>query len=172
MRRLGTAILLLVCLLAAPAAHAQAEKRLALLIGNQGYNASVGPLKNPHNDIATVGKALAEVGFKLLAPRKDATRDDMLFAVHELASELRSAGRDAVSFLYYAGHGVAVGSENVLIPTNAENTTDAMLSVRGVRLGEMLDILRREAPDAVHFVCSTPAAIRCGAGAEHGASCR
>jgi formylglycine-generating enzyme required for sulfatase activity len=131
---------------------ASANQRIALVIGNQGYNANVGPLKNPHNDIAVVGKALGEVGFKLLAPRKDATRDEMLFAVHDLASRLRKAGPGSVSFLYYAGHGVAVGEENVLIPVNAEDTTDAMLAVRGVRLGEILDIMKREAPEAVHFV--------------------
>jgi len=37
---------------------ALAEKRIALLIGNQDYDASVGKLKNPHNDIAVVGEAL------------------------------------------------------------------------------------------------------------------
>jgi hypothetical protein len=36
----------------------QAEGRFALLIGNQAYNPKVGPLKNPHDDIALVGAAL------------------------------------------------------------------------------------------------------------------
>ena len=40
------------------ALHAQVEKRIALLIGNRVYDASVGVLKNPHNDIAAVGEAL------------------------------------------------------------------------------------------------------------------
>jgi hypothetical protein len=44
---------------------AQAEQRFGLLIGNQGYSGKIQPLKNPHNDIATVGKALASVGFTL-----------------------------------------------------------------------------------------------------------
>lgn len=148
LRAIG-ALLIAVVLLSAPA---YAQKRIALVIGNQGYDASVGPLKNPHNDIAVVGEALGEVGFKMLTPRKDATRDEMLFAVHELATQLRAAGNQAVGFLYYAGHGVSVGMDNVLIPTNVENTTDAMLAVRGVRLAEILDILKREAPDAVNFV--------------------
>lgn len=37
-------------------------------IGNQAYSASVGPLKNPHNDIRIVGAALTKVGFQLLTP--------------------------------------------------------------------------------------------------------
>jgi hypothetical protein len=112
----------------------------------------VGPLKNPHNGIARVGHALSEVGFTVLDPLKDASRDDMLFGVYKLAERLRNAGPGAVGFLYYKGHGIAVGGENVLIPKNVESTSDAELSVRGVRLSEVLDILKSNAPDAVHFV--------------------
>src|SRR5262245_11744061 len=90
----------------------QAADRFALVIGNQAYNEKVGPLRNPHNDITLVGKALTDVGFKLLNPRKDASRDEILFAAHELAANMRKAKSGAVSFVFYAGHGVAVGSEN------------------------------------------------------------
>ncbi len=49
------AVVAIVLLLLLPAAGiAQAEKRIALLIGNRAYDASVGVLKNPHNDIAVV----------------------------------------------------------------------------------------------------------------------
>jgi caspase domain-containing protein len=40
----------------------------------------------------------------------------------------------------------------VLIPKNVETTTEAELNVRGVRLTEVVDILKNNAPDAVHFV--------------------
>src|SRR5215510_3736170 len=140
-------------LLSLPTAlHAQVEKRTALLIGNQAYADTVGPLQNPHKDIALVGRALTDVGFTVLDPLKDATRDDMLFGAHELATKLRQAGAGAIGFLYYTGHGVSVGVDNVLVPKNARNTSDAELDVRGVKLGEILDILKRGAPDAVHFV--------------------
>src|SRR5262245_64609999 len=132
-------------------AFAQTEKRIALLIGNQGYADTVGPLQNPHKDIALVGRALTEVGFNVLEPLKDATRDDMLFGIYELASRLRQAGAGAVGFLYYTGHGVSVGVDNVLVPKNVRSTSDAELDVRGVKLGEILDILKRGAPDAVAF---------------------
>ena len=39
---------------------AQAEARFALLIGNQGYSASVGTLQNPFNYIAVDGDALSK----------------------------------------------------------------------------------------------------------------
>src|SRR5262249_14897242 len=102
---------------------ARAEKRMALLIGNQGYATEVGPLKNPHKDIRIVGAALGKVGFEILAPVKDASRDQILYAAHDFADRLRAAGSDAVGFLYYSGHGVAVGGDNFLIPVNVKSTT-------------------------------------------------
>src|SRR5215467_5769373 len=60
--RLLMAVLALV-LFAGPAAHA--EKRVALLVGNQSYGADVGPLKNPHNDVALLEHALTSIGFKV-----------------------------------------------------------------------------------------------------------
>jgi uncharacterized caspase-like protein len=128
------------------------RRRIALLIGNQDYADAVGPLQNPHKDIARVGRALTDVGFNVLDPLKDATRDDMLFGVHNLAVKLRQAGAGAIGFLYYTGHGVSVGVDNVLVPKNARNSSDAELVVRGVKLSEILDILKGVAPDAVNFV--------------------
>src|SRR5262245_53027108 len=116
------AVALFVLMLLSSAAHAQ--KRIALLIGNQAYNDRVGPLKNPLRDIVLVGKALTDVGFEALNPVTDGSRDEMLEAVHELSSKLRAAGAGAIGFLYYTGHGVAVGGDNVLIPTNVADSSD------------------------------------------------
>jgi hypothetical protein len=55
---LRVAVALLVLLV--PSA-ARAEARFALLIGNQGYADSVGPLRNLSNDVALVGRALLNV---------------------------------------------------------------------------------------------------------------
>src|SRR5262245_20532369 len=40
--------------------------RVALLIGNQAYDPSVGTLRNPHNDIDIVGASLLAQGFEVL----------------------------------------------------------------------------------------------------------
>lgn len=133
------------------AAPACAAERFALVIGNQSYTDKVGPLRNPHNDVALVSKSLTEVGFKLLQPRKDATREQMLKAVVDLAAAVRKAGPGAVSFLYYAGHGLQIGGDNVLVPINADDTSEDAMVVHGVKLNEILDILKG-APNAVHFV--------------------
>jgi hypothetical protein len=54
-------------LLLPTALHAQAEKRIALLIGNKDYKAGAGALTNPLNDIRIVGEALKGVGFEVLS---------------------------------------------------------------------------------------------------------
>ena len=46
---MGAGIAVTIALLLMPnAACAQSEKRIALLIGNQGYSTKIGALKNPH----------------------------------------------------------------------------------------------------------------------------
>jgi hypothetical protein len=53
-------------------ARAEEPTRLALLIGNQGYTQKVGPLKNPHDDVALIDASLQRLGFKVTLIR-DAT---------------------------------------------------------------------------------------------------
>ena len=56
----GVRVVVAVVLLLLPAAaFAQTEKRIALLIGNQGYGSEIGRLANPHNDVALLEKTLA-----------------------------------------------------------------------------------------------------------------
>src|SRR5262245_2734826 len=143
-----------ICLLYLLLLHssALAEKRIALLIGNQGYATEVGPLKNPHKDIRLVGAALAKVGFEVLALVKDASREQILYATHDFGDKLRAAGGDAVGFLYYSGHGVAVGGDNFLIPVTVKSTTKRDLDVGGVKLTEIISLLHERAPQAVQFI--------------------
>src|SRR5262245_53284538 len=125
-RRVLSAIVVSVVLVVsslAAGAQTPPEPRFALLIGNQSYDPSVGVLKNPHQDIALVGAALAKQGFELLPPLQDATRTQILGAVRELVRRLNGAGPNAVGFIYYSGHGAADKDTNVnyLIPVDAKH---------------------------------------------------
>src|SRR5262245_10402597 len=146
------AFIAIVLLLLPAAAFAQAEKRIALLIGNKDYKAGVGSLINPLNDIRIVGDALKSVGFEVLKPTQNATRVTILRAIHEFADKLKSAGPDAVGFVYYSGHGIASAGENYLIPVDVEEPSTLELSVQGVKQSEVLAILRGEAPNAAHYL--------------------
>lgn len=107
------------------AAHAQ-EKRIALLIGNSGYSAKVGPLKNPGNDIAGVRQALIAAGFRPDDIRvvANATRFDVKREVDAFAGRASKLTAADVAFFYYSGHGAwRPGSRSMsIIPIDA---TDA-----------------------------------------------
>jgi hypothetical protein len=109
------AIVLLLLALLPTAAIAQTDKRIALVIGNKDYKASVGSLINPLNDIRIVGEALEADGFEVLTPVQNGKRADVLIAIYKFGTKLKVAGSYALGFLYYSGHGVASAGENYLI---------------------------------------------------------
>lgn len=148
-----SAILLVTCLFGSTGAIA--EKRVALLISNEAYDKAIGPLKNPHNDIALIKAALLRVGFaeEDIQVVANAGRVAMLAAFDSAAAKLHRAGPDAISFFYYSGHGAANDRrENFLIPVDVGEVTAASFWYNSVNLRELLDRLNAEAPEAKHFI--------------------
>ena len=137
--RVAIALLLLALL----PSVASAEARFALLIGNQSYDPSVGVLKNPHNDIAVVGEALAKQGFELLPPVKDARRSAILGAVRDLVRRLNAGGSGAIGFIYYSGHGAAEKDTNInyLIPVDAKEPGTTAFWDESLKLDDVLRLL-------------------------------
>ena len=135
-----------------PGVHAR--ERLALLIGNAGYVDAVGPLANPHHDIEHVGQALKSAGFDILPRIRDATREQMLTSVYDLAERLEKAGPGAIGFFYYSGHGASATSQgpNYLIPIDAKKMSRRAMRASGVGLNDLIDILERAAPNASKFI--------------------
>ena len=76
------AVALLMVLLVPSAAYA--EKRIALLIGNQAYANEIGPLANPHNDVALLEKTLKALNFEV-AVERDASLGALTRAVNAYA---------------------------------------------------------------------------------------
>jgi hypothetical protein len=122
---------------------ALAEQRIALLIGNQAYDPSVGVLKNPYNDIAVVGQALSRQGFEVLPPIKDARRSTILGGVRDLVRRLNAAGASAIGFIYYSGHGAAEKDTNInyLIPVDAKEPGTSAFWDDSVKLDDILRLL-------------------------------
>ena len=91
------------------AAYGQGQARHALIIANEAYAESVGPLNNPHTDARLLRTALLTVGFPAdnIKIIRDAGRGAILAGVTSHARRLAQAGPDAVGFLYYSGHGAA-----------------------------------------------------------------
>ncbi|MFZ4806323.1 MAG: caspase family protein [Hyphomicrobiaceae bacterium] len=141
--RLGTILMALLVVLLGAAPVAAQEKRIALLIGNQAYDTSVGALKNPHNDIALVGDALTRQGFELLPLVKDARRAAILTAVRDLVRRLNAAGAGAIGFIYYSGHGAAEKDTNInyLIPVDAKEPGSTIFWDESLKLDDILKLL-------------------------------
>jgi hypothetical protein len=148
---LRSLIFLLVVLLLSSGSHA--ESRIALLIGNQAYNDKVGPLKNPHKDIALVGAALEKLSFNVTRI-KDAGYRAIDAALKRHIQQVRRAGKDTISFVYYSGHGAADPDTqvNYLIPVDVSNADDAEVWTYSLDLKEIVNRLRDQSPDAVHYV--------------------
>jgi hypothetical protein len=142
-----------VLLIALLPSHGWAEARIALLIGNQTYDAKVGPLKNPHNDIALVGAALEGVGFKVTYI-KDAGYKGIDTALKRHIQLVRRAENNAISFVYYSGHGAADPDTqtNYLIPIDVANADAAEIWTNSLDLREIVNRLRDQSLNAVHFV--------------------
>jgi hypothetical protein len=153
MKALATVFLALALCLGAFAESAHAQRRLALLIGNATYNTKVGPLKNPHNDAAAVGRSLEAVGFKITVV-KDASRREVLSAVKTFGDQLAQEGSDAIGFFYYSGHGISRPEDraNYLVPVDLKDTDSSDFWFDAVKLDDVLAELERLAPSAAHFV--------------------
>lgn len=146
-----TRLLAIVMFLLAAVTAAQAEKRVALVIGNSAY-ANVAKLENPANDAADMAARLKQIGFAVTWLR-DLGSNDMRAALADFSD--KSAGAD-IALVYYAGHGMEVDQQNYLIPVDAklksdrrvrfeaiplDDVTSAMEEVKGVKM-VLLDACR------------------------------
>jgi hypothetical protein len=117
-------------------AVAQAQDRVALVIGNSKY-VNVDPLPNPANDARVVAKALRDIGFDV-TDGFDLARDGMEQRIREF---LRKAETAPVRLLYYAGHGLQVDDRNYLVPVNTKLERASDLSFETIGLDSILENL-------------------------------
>jgi uncharacterized caspase-like protein len=147
-------LLTLSSLMAATVSTAQQQPaRLALLIGNQGYTAKVGQLRNPHTDVDLIEASLRKVGFKVTI-LKDGNYKAMDSAFKRYVTDVRRAGPNALSFVYYSGHGAANPETqiNYLIPVDVADADDDKVWFESFQHNTIIDMLTRQAANAVHYV--------------------
>ena len=144
--------ILFISLLLVIPVQATGPVKVALLIGNQSYTDEVGPLKNPHTDVELIGASLRQLGFKVTT-LKDATYRQMDVAMRRHVVRVQRAGRGAVSFVYYSGHGVANPKTkvNYVIPVDVKKADDD-LWFTAFEQSAIIDRLKGQARNAVHYV--------------------
>jgi hypothetical protein len=99
--------------LLAIAQPAHAEKRVALVIGNNDYK-NVPKLQKAVNDARTMGDTLKRLGFSVMVAENQ-TRQ--AFSETLLAFDAAVDPGDT-AFFFYAGHGFEIAGQNFLLPTD------------------------------------------------------
>ena len=118
---------------------AQAETRIALVIGNGDYT-SVPPLANPVNDAQLIAESLREVGFEVIE-RINVNQIEMKRAIRDFGELLDKAGEDGVGLFYYAGHGVQVRGRNYLIPLGTRIERESDVQIEAVEADTVLQTM-------------------------------
>ncbi|WP_426443019.1 caspase family protein [Bradyrhizobium genosp. P] len=124
-----TLVASLICM-ALTATAAQAEKRVAFVVGNGAYK-NVTPLPNPTMDAKAMAGALRNVGFDVVEGT-NLTRDKMTEKLLDFGKKAQGAD---IAVFYYAGHGIAIGGTNYLLPIDAD-----IKSEMDVKLGAAINI--------------------------------
>jgi uncharacterized caspase-like protein len=125
-------------LIALLAAQVQA-RRMALVIGNDGYQ-NVHQLKNARADAKAVAMELKAVGFDVTL-KQDLNQKMMKSALRDFKAQVQ--GGDEVVF-YFSGHGVQFGGSNYLIPIDITADSEAQVADDAIPLQRILDDLTEQ----------------------------
>lgn len=121
-------------------APATAERRIALVIGNGGYQHTA-TLRNPSHDAEDVSASLKRLGFEVVEGI-DLDKRSMERTIRQFGVKL--AGAD-IALFFYAGHGLQVAGQNYLLPTDARLQTEGDVDFESVALSLVLKQMEREA---------------------------
>ena len=124
-----TLLLSLICM-ALTVSSAQADRRVAFVVGNGAYK-NVAPLPNPSIDAKAMASALRNVGFEVVEGT-NLTRDKMTERLLDFGKKAQGAD---VAVFFYAGHGIAISGTNYLLPIDAD-----IKSEMDVKLGAAINI--------------------------------
>ncbi len=101
------------------AAPAHAEKRVALVIGNNDYR-NVPKLQKAVNDARTMGDTLKQLGFSVMVAEN---LNRQQFSQTLLAFD-NSVGPGDTAFFFFAGHGFEIAGQNYLLPTDVPGAAE------------------------------------------------
>ena len=109
--------LVMLAMTLSPAAHA--EKRVALVVGNNDYR-YVPKLQKAVNDARTMGDTLKQLGFSVMVAEN---LNRQQFSQTLLAFDNAVEPGDT-AFFFYAGHGFEIAGQNFLLPTDVPAATE------------------------------------------------
>jgi hypothetical protein len=101
------------------AAPALAEKRVALVIGNNDYK-NVPKLQKAVNDARTMGDTLKQLGFSVMVAENQ-TRQAFSQTLLQFDATIQPGD---TAFFFFAGHGFEIAGQNFLLPTDVPAATE------------------------------------------------
>ncbi len=142
-RILGLALLVAAGL----AGAAQAEGRVALVVGNSAYE-HIATLRNPRNDAGDLTAKLEGLGFQVFG----GTDLDRRALVSALIQFGRAAEKAEVALFFYAGHGLQVNGQNYLVPVDAVVEFESEIDLSLVSLSGVMQQLERGSRTNIVFL--------------------
>jgi uncharacterized caspase-like protein len=130
-------ILLILLLTCGATPSADANQRIALVIGNAAYDEA--PLDNPVRDAAAISSRLRSLGFDVVEA-KDATLKEMQRALVEFVTQIESG---ATAMVFYAGHGIQANGRNYLMPVDASLSSETALRFEAMEMNDILEEMER-----------------------------
>ncbi|MGH6801067.1 MAG: caspase family protein, partial [Methylocella sp.] len=113
--------------------RADAEKRIAFVVGNAAYEA--GPLATPANDAGLIAQTLQAAGFDVAGAR-DLDGEALRAAFRDFLDKAQASGPDTVAFVYLAGYGVQLDGENFFLPMDAKIAAAPDVAVEALRVSD------------------------------------
>jgi uncharacterized caspase-like protein len=124
--------------LSAPFA-AQAQNRVALVIGQSAYQKVV-QLPNTANDAKQMTALLSQAGFNVTTA-SDLSQIGMRQAIAEFAAKVAQSGPQTIAAVFYAGHGLQIDGENFLVPVDIDPQRESDIPLEAVRLNDLMNTL-------------------------------
>ncbi|MGB8899224.1 MAG: caspase domain-containing protein, partial [Methylocella sp.] len=113
--------------------RAEAEKRIAFVVGNAAYQA--GPLATPANDAGLIAQTLQAAGFDVAGAR-DLDGEALRAAFRDFLDKAQASGPDTVAFVYLAGYGAQLDDENYFVPVDANIAVAPDAAVEVLRVSD------------------------------------
>ena len=119
----------------AGAQPALAEKRVALVIGNSGYQHAPA-LPNPSRDAKAMAAMFERGGFSVITAQYDAGN----LQFKRVIRQFEDAAADAdIAVIFYAGHGIEIHGVNYLVPIDAKLASDRDADDEAITLDRLVE---------------------------------
>src|SRR5690242_4827255 len=129
---------LIAAVLTLPAVSAQgpqAERRIALVIGDGAY--ANAPLATAANDAGLIAQTLQAAGFDVVGAR-DLDGDAMRKSFRDFIQKAESSGPGTVAMVYLSGYALQYVGENYFVPVDSNIGRDTDIPVEGLRLSDYM----------------------------------